>query len=83
MRRPEVETHGATLRILEPIRKGPGGTGVTDEGWHFDSYDCRPDGPFAVYSWSFGPGTTLRLTAVRDRCAVRRQKLEGTWVGLD
>jgi hypothetical protein len=79
----EVETHGATLRILAPIRKGPGGTGVTDEGWHFDSYDCRPDGPFAVYSWSFGPGTTLRLTAVRDRCAVRRQKLEGTWVGLD
>ena len=52
----EVETHGATLRILAPIRKGPGGTGVTDQGWHFDSYDCRPDGPFAVYSWSFGPG---------------------------
>jgi len=79
----EVEADGGTLRILAPIRKGPGGTGVTEQGWHFDSYDCDPGGPFAVYRWSFGPGVTLRLTAVRDPCAARRQKLEGIWVGLD
>lgn len=79
----EVEVDGSTLRILAPIRKGPGGTGVTEQGWHFDSYDCEPGGPFAVYTWSFGSGTTLRLTAVRDPCEARRQKLEGTWVGID
>jgi hypothetical protein len=79
----EVEADGGTLRILAPIRKGPGGTGVTEQGWHFDSYDCGPSGPFAVYRWSFGPGPTLRLTAVRDPCAARRHKLQGTWEGLD
>jgi hypothetical protein len=79
----EVEVRGSTLRILAPIRKGPGGTGVTEQGWHFDSYDCEPGGPFAVYRWSFGPGATLGLTAVRDTCDARRQKLEGTWEGLD
>lgn len=79
----EISTNGSTLRILAPIRKGPGGTGVTEQGWHFDSYDCGPDGPFAVYRWSFGPGTTLRLIAVRDRCDARRLKLAGTWKGLD
>jgi hypothetical protein len=82
----EIRTDGSTLRILAPIRKGPGGTGVTEQGWHFDSYDCGPEGPFAVYTWSFGSGptgTTLRLHAVHDPCAARRQKLEGTWEGLD
>lgn len=79
----EVEVNGSTLRILAPIRKGPAGTGVTEQGWHFDSYDCGPSGPFAVYTWSFGAGTTLRLTAVHDTCDARRQKLEGTWVGID
>jgi hypothetical protein len=79
----EVEAHGSTLRILAPIRKGPGGTGVTEQGWHFDSYDCGPDTPFAVYTWSFGSGSELHLTARRDPCDARRRKLEGTWEGLD
>jgi hypothetical protein len=81
----EIRADGSTLRILAPIRKRPGGTGFTEQGWHFDSYDCGPDGPFAVYTWSFGSGprAALRLKAVHDSCAVRRLKLEGTWEGRD
>lgn len=79
----EVEADGATLRILAPIRKRPGGTGITEQGWHFDSYDCDPGGPFAVYTWSLGVDSRLHLTAKRDTCDARRQKLEGTWEGID
>lgn len=79
----EIEAHGSTLRILAPIRKGPGGTGVNEQGWHFDSYDCTPAGPFAVYKWSIDSKFRLHLTAVRDRCDARRLKLEGTWEGAD
>ena len=75
----EIEADGSTLRILAPIRKGPGGTGVTEFGWHFDSYDCSPAGPFAVYRWSIDSMSRLHLKAVRDQCDARRQKLEGTW----
>jgi hypothetical protein len=90
----EIEADGATrhpdgalargrLRILAPIRIGPGGTGVTLLGWHFDNYDCSPGGPFAVYAWKFDSHSRLHLTALRDPCAARRQKLEGTWEGAD
>ncbi len=78
----EIEADGSTLRILAPIRKGPGGTGVTEFGWHFDSYDCSPAGPFAVYRWSIDSMSRLHLKAVRDQCDARRQKLEGTWAGV-
>jgi hypothetical protein len=76
----EVRADGGTLHILAPIRKAPAGTGVTEFGWHFDSYDCGPRGPFAVYAWSFTRGSLLlELTAKRDPCRARRAKLEGTW----
>jgi hypothetical protein len=59
------------------------GASTKVKGLRLGGLECRRDGP-ATYAWSrFDNNYMLRLKAVEDPCAIRREVLEGDWHFLD
>jgi hypothetical protein len=82
----ELSADARRFSVGVPVFLGSHDRGIVSSGRHVHGYQCPPDGPPAVYTWSwtkdrFGPfsGKHLVLTAEQEPCTPRQQILEGLW----